>query len=382
MAARPHPVPLTADADLSAAFEVLGQKWTGIILHTLAARPARYGELSTAIERISTKVLADRLRELVGAGLVTHTQLPPGPAAYTLTDDGRALLPALEQIRSWSRQRTHTPCDTSRKAAPMSAHTLPEATFARTVRGSGPGLALAHGAGSSVAGTYGPILDGLAAHHTVVGIDYPGSGGTPRSTTPLSLDDLADQLVAAAVAEGLETFAVSGYSLGGPVAIRAAARHPERVTALVLTATFPHRDNRLVLALPVWRKLAESGNRELLAEYLTMMALGADALEAMPDEQLQQAIGFTAASIAEGTPEHAELAPRIDVRDDLPGIQAPTLVISTTQDWFTSTRLHRQLADTIPGARLAEIATGHLPMVERPEEWRQLITDFLKQQSA
>ncbi|MGA5269724.1 alpha/beta fold hydrolase [Streptomyces lydicamycinicus] len=382
MAARPHPLPLTADADLIAAFEVLGQKWTGVILHTLATRPARYGELSAAIEHISTKVLADRLRELVGAGLVTHAQLPPGPATYTLTADGRALLPALEQLRSWSQHRPHPPRHSSRKATPMSARTLPEATFARTVLGSGPGLALAHGAGSSVAGTYGPILDGLAAHHTVVGVDYPGSGDTPRSATPLSLDDLADQLAAAAVAEGLETFAVSGYSLGGPVAIRAAARHSERVTALVLTATFPHRDNRLALALPVWRKLAESGNRALLAEYLTMMALGADALEAMPDEQLQQAIGFTAASVAEGTPEHAELAPRVDVRDDLPGIQAPTLVISTTQDRFTSTRLHRQLADTIPHAQLVEIATGHLPMVERPEEWRQLITDFLKQHSA
>ncbi|MGW2436637.1 alpha/beta fold hydrolase [Streptomyces goshikiensis] len=204
----------------------------------------------------------------------------------------------------------------------MSARPLPEATFARTVLGSGPGLALAHGAGSSVDQTYGPILEGLAAGHKVVGVDYPGSGGTPRSTAPLSLDDLADQLVAAAVAEGLETFAVSGYSLGGPVAIRAAARHPERVTALVLTATFARPDNRLALSAPIWGKLAET-DQELLAQFLVMMATGADALGAMAPEQLRQAVAYTAAGIAEGSPDHAELVDRIDVREDLAHIAVP-----------------------------------------------------------
>ena len=79
---------------------------SGIILHTLAARPARFGELHAAIGRISTKMLADRLRDLVDASLVTHGRLPPGPATYTLTPDGLTLLPALEQIRTWARHRT------------------------------------------------------------------------------------------------------------------------------------------------------------------------------------------------------------------------------------------------------------------------------------
>src|SRR5919108_371072 len=99
-------------------------------------------------------------------------------------------------------------------------------TFARTVRGNGGpgsgGIALAHGGGGGVEANYGPILDGLAARRTVVGVDYPGTGDTPRSTTPLTLDQLADEVVGAAVDEGLERFAIVGYSLGGPVAVRAA----------------------------------------------------------------------------------------------------------------------------------------------------------------
>ncbi|MBG0854583.1 alpha/beta fold hydrolase [Streptomyces spinoverrucosus] len=264
----------------------------------------------------------------------------------------------------------------------MTSHTMPEPVFARTRLGSGPGLLLAHGAGSSLANTYGPILEGLAAGHTVVGVDYPGSGETPRSTAPLSVDDLADQLVAAADAEGLDRFAVSGYSLGGAVAVRVAARHPERVTALVLTAAFAHRDNRLALASSVWNKIAASGDGELLAEFMLLMSLGTQGLESMPGEQLPQVLGYTAAAAAEGSPEQTDLVGRVDVRDDLAAINVPALVISTTDDRLTSTALHHQLAQTIPGAELAEIATGHLPMLERADEWLRLIADFLGKHDA
>lgn len=56
-------------------------------------------------------------------------------------------------------------------------------TATRTVRGSGPGRLLAHGAAGGVEANFGPILEGLAAEHTVVGVDYPGSGQSPAAST-------------------------------------------------------------------------------------------------------------------------------------------------------------------------------------------------------
>ncbi|MFF4341834.1 alpha/beta fold hydrolase [Kitasatospora sp. NPDC001540] len=258
----------------------------------------------------------------------------------------------------------------------------PAAPLARTVRGSGPGLLLAHGAGGSTEANYGPILDGLAAGHTVVGVDWPGTGGSPRATGPLDADELADQLVAAADAEGLDRFALVGFSLGGPVAIRAAARRPERVSALVLTATFAHRDARLDLAARLWGELYASGAHGLLAEFLTLVAFSTEALDGTDPAALRGAIDALAAALPPGTPEHVDLVRRIDVRADLARVQAPTLVVTTTADPLVPPALQRELAARIPGARSVELPTGHLPFAERPAQWQDLITGFLAEHRA
>ncbi|GGP35292.1 alpha/beta fold hydrolase [Saccharothrix coeruleofusca] len=247
----------------------------------------------------------------------------------------------------------------------------------RVVRGSGPGLLLAHGAGGGVDANFGPILDGLAERRTVVGPDYPGTGRTPRAAGPLSLDGLADDLVAAAVEEGLETFAVAGYSLGAAVAVRAATRHPDRVTALVLTAGFARPNPRMLLAVRLWRELLEAGDRERLAAFLALMATGAPALDRLSQEALDAAVADTAASIPPGTAQHVDLAAEVDVRDDLAAIRVPTLVVCTRHDALVTPFLQRQLAEATPGAELVELEAGHLPFAERPAEWLAAIREFL-----
>ncbi|MDI3402687.1 alpha/beta fold hydrolase [Streptomyces cavernicola] len=268
----------------------------------------------------------------------------------------------------------HTPAQTPVRIR------APRSTYARTVRGAGPGLLLAHGAGGGVEPNYGPLLDGLAAEHTVVGVDYPGTGATPRAQHPLSLDELADELVGAADAEGLERFAVVGYSLGGAVAVRAATRHPGRVTGLVLTATLARTDDRLRWDAEVWRDLYATGRHETLAKFLLGKALSPAALAALDPQGLDAALAGVRETLPAGSAEHAELVRRLDVREDLAAVAAlgiPALVVSTTADQLVRPELHREVAALLPGARFAELDSGHLPFAERPEDWLGLITGFL-----
>jgi DNA-binding HxlR family transcriptional regulator len=88
------------------AFDLLGKRWTGVVLGALSGGPTGFSALGRAVEGISDSMLSDRLSELGNAGLITRTVLegPPLSVSYALTDAGRALLPALAQISRWAEE--------------------------------------------------------------------------------------------------------------------------------------------------------------------------------------------------------------------------------------------------------------------------------------
>src|ERR1700678_1415022 len=88
---------------LSRALDVIGERWTLLIVRELLAGPRRYTDLHADLPGVSTDVLAARLKEMERDGLLTRRRLPaPASAAvYELTERGRGLLAALPALADW-----------------------------------------------------------------------------------------------------------------------------------------------------------------------------------------------------------------------------------------------------------------------------------------
>jgi DNA-binding HxlR family transcriptional regulator len=85
------------------ALEIVGGKWTLLILHELMAGPRRFTDLQRGRGTASPKVLTERLREMEQAGLLTRTayaEVPPR-VEYALTPQGHALQPIMRALLEW-----------------------------------------------------------------------------------------------------------------------------------------------------------------------------------------------------------------------------------------------------------------------------------------
>jgi DNA-binding HxlR family transcriptional regulator len=92
---------LDARAAIAAAAEIVGHKWTALILHELADGARRFRDLEHACEGISTRTLAERLKDLEHADVVVRHSYPESPprVEYELTAKGAALLPIVDEMQ-------------------------------------------------------------------------------------------------------------------------------------------------------------------------------------------------------------------------------------------------------------------------------------------
>ena len=93
------------------AIQLLGKRWTGLILDTLMGGPRRFCELTNAVEGLSDRVLSDRLRELELEGIIERVVYPQIPVRveYRLTEKGQALKPVVEAIHTWAQNWVDLP---------------------------------------------------------------------------------------------------------------------------------------------------------------------------------------------------------------------------------------------------------------------------------
>lgn len=89
-----------------AAFELLGKRWTGLIIRALLSGPKRFKDISEMIPNMSDRMLAERFKELEAAGILVRHVYPETPVRieYELTEKGRALEPVMDALHEWANR--------------------------------------------------------------------------------------------------------------------------------------------------------------------------------------------------------------------------------------------------------------------------------------
>lgn len=245
---------------------------------------------------------------------------------------------------------------------------------------AGPGLVLLHGYLASTA-IWQPAIAGLAPTVRTLAVDLPGAGYSERpATAPYDLPWFAERLIDLLDAVGLERPLLGGHSLGGAIALHAAARHPDRVAGLVLVSPFvyappPPPGLRLARAFPRSMELFFRSplGRAMVRGMVRRAVYSAgdhDALASASSSRLLDnldADGGWAAASKVGLQAHAH-SPQTDL---IARIEHPCLVLWGGQDRAHSTSLAERLVAELPGPTRLSVFPGsaHNCHEEEPERF-------------
>jgi len=216
------------------------------------------------------------------------------------------------------------------------------------------------------------LLLGMATRHTLVRYDGRGTGLSQRDGVEISLERWVDDLACVVDSLSLERFVLLGVSQGGAIAIKYAARHPERVSHLIIHGAyargFLHRGN------PDKQRQFVELNRALIRE-----GWGSEhdayrqwfTSQFIPGGTAEQSRWFNDLERVSATPEMMERfvieLSTINVADLLPQVKAPTLVTHCTGDVRVPFVLGQEIAAGISGAKFIPLdSRNHVFLADEP----------------
>jgi 3-oxoadipate enol-lactonase len=231
-------------------------------------------------------------------------------------------------------------------------------------RPGAPVLVLSHALGLSMA-MWDPQAAPLAQAFQVVRYDHRGHGGSPVPAGPYRIEELGRDLLHLLDRLAQDRVSFCGLSLGGFVGMWVASHAPERIDRLVLCCTaarMPRPEDFATRAQTVREHGMEAIADSLIARWFT------SAFPASHPGPVARIRSILLSTPREGYAGACEAIARMDLREDLRRIKAPTLVIGAERDLSTSPEKAREIAEGIPGAELVIIPNAaHIANVEQPE---------------
>lgn len=220
----------------------------------------------------------------------------------------------------------------------------------------------------------------LPAGFRALAPDLAGHGDAPARGRPVSMEELARDLLLLLDREGVKRGAVCGLSMGGYVALAMYRIAPYRFAGLMLADTRAGADGEAARAnreKAAQKALAE-GTAAVVEDLLPrLIAPGAGA------EVRARAKALMLATPPQGLADAQRgMARRADQTDLLARIACPTAVVVGAEDVLIPPPESRALAAAIPGAELVEIAgAGHLSNLEKPAEFNAALARWLSRVS-
>ena len=243
--------------------------------------------------------------------------------------------------------------------------------------GAGVPVVLLHG-GLADSREWRPQLDGLTDDFDLIAWHAPGCGGSDDPPSTFRMPDYADVLAAFIDELGIARPHVVGLSFGSTLALEFYRRHPRVPRTLVLVSAYAGWAGSLppneVAARLAGARREITQPPEVLAQSLVDTLFTEDA----PRGAVAEIFEMTAEFHPQATITLLESMAEADLRDVLPKIEVPTLLLYGEADVRSPLTVARDLHAAIPGSRLAIVeGAGHQVNVEAPERFNAELRAFL-----